>query len=147
MAFPTSINSLCSYQMNDLEYSDLVAQAIVRFGWRQLLSPAAMIDQWAGFVSECENGYSFSLFEFKNDRSIRDLVEFVMFFPLLWDCDQTMRFRESVEAVDRRYRACCRVDVTFPGSNQRWWQSCVPCSVEGEFELDLRTEVKFIPVV
>jgi hypothetical protein len=123
--------------LNDAEFVGLVNKVVAGSGWRQLSTANQMVEQWSEFVDLCETGYDFSLYEFTNDRSIRDLLERVMFHPSLWDRVQMDGLRAAVEAIDERYRACCRTDVRFDGSDLRWWRACVPILAEGEFKDDL----------
>jgi hypothetical protein len=123
--------------MNDLDFITSVEHLVTRFGWRRPMSPSAMIEEWAEFVEHCESGYELSIFEFTNDRSIRDLLEKVLFHPPFWGLQQIESLRESVEAIDARFRVCSRKDVSFPGNDLRWWRRCVPLCAEGELQVDL----------
>jgi hypothetical protein len=130
------LNSL-RHEMNDREFVVAVQRVVAHFGWRQVITPTGMLEQWSAFVDECERGYTFSMFEYANDRAIRDLLERVMFYPSVWKCSQMEMLRKDVNALDARFRACCRGDVLFAGSHLWWWCASVPALAEGDFAEDL----------
>lgn len=110
-------------------------------GWRTLPSPSDLVEQWREFVEICAEGYSSTIYEYENERSVRDLLDKALYDPVLRKYPEIESLREVVGEIDRRFREECRGDVTMAHSEAPWWQRCVPKRAEGEFADDLRSEL------
>lgn len=98
-----------------------------------------LLERWEKFVSEVEKGYNESIYEYTNDLSVRDLLQFIVDnSPLIignkltgalqiWD----ERFSKSTEMSNRS---------VFPdkGSLQAWWWFRVPVNPGSELRNDLQ---------
>jgi hypothetical protein len=109
-------------------------------GWRKVLGPSQLVGQWEGFVETCEEGYGDTIYEYENERSVRDFLESVLSDPVLGQFEAIVGLRESVGAVDARFRAACRGDVQIGRTSDAWWRRCVPEKVEGDFAEDLMSQ-------
>ena len=54
------------------------SRAVAEFRWRTDLGPADAVEQWREFVDACTSGYASSIYEYENDRSIRDLIQYAL---------------------------------------------------------------------
>jgi hypothetical protein len=108
-------------------------------GWRASRSPAQLVTQWADFVGACEAGYSSTIYEYENERSVRDLLDRALHDPILRKFPQLDELHREVERIDERFRRVCREDVTFRDADTPWWRRCVPRRAEGEFAEDLES--------
>ena len=111
-------------------------------GWRTTPSPVELVDQYRSFVQMCADGYSQSIYEYRNDRSVRDLLDRILRDPALSQFDEMDAIRESVEATDREFLKGCRVGVSMAAASAPWWQRCVPQKALGEFAEDLGLELR-----
>lgn len=108
-------------------------------GWRTTPSPAQMVTQWDEFVEACETGYYSTIYDYENERSVRDLLDRALHDPILRKYPQTDELRQQVERIDQRFRQTCRDDVSFGGPDRPWWKRCVPRRAEGELAEDLES--------
>lgn len=108
-------------------------------GWRVIVSPSTLVAQWRGFVEICDEGYSSTIYEYENERSVRDLLEKALNDPVLRTFPEVEVLRESVDEIDRRFRAQCRDGAAMAAADAAWWRRCVPRRADGEFADDLRS--------
>lgn len=106
-------------------------------GWRAVAGPSQLIERWDEFVARCEEGYDETIYEYENDRAVRDLLESVLTDPFLQQYKAIPVLRQSVDAADARFRATCRNDVQIGRTTDPWWRRCVPTKASGEFAEDL----------
>lgn len=43
-------------------------------GWRAVNSPFQLVDRWAEFVGLCTEDYDETIYEYTNDRAVRDAL-------------------------------------------------------------------------
>ncbi|GAB2617080.1 hypothetical protein [Kribbella endophytica] len=111
--------------MNDTaEFLAAFGEAVKAAGGRPRSSPAALVDEWLGFVQACEQGYSEDIDEFHNDRSVRGLLEQLLNDPGLGRFPQLSWVRTAVAAADERYRAVLIPVDMWP--HQTWWERSLP---------------------
>jgi len=98
---------------------------VISGGWTQLTSPTDMAGGWKGFVAQCEEGYSDNIYEFRNDLSVRNLIEEILGSPDLAEFQHQFQWiRAEVDTIDERYRQILlEVDVE-PG--KPWWEARIP---------------------
>lgn len=99
--------------------------------------PSRMLDGWSAFVTECEGGYVSTIYEFENDRAVRDVIGAVLDDPQLAREPELEYFRGVVRDLDQRFRAVCRTDVQIGKDGDPWWRRCVPANAAGDLADDL----------
>lgn len=109
-------------------------------GWRTTPSPAELVSYWRDFVETCEEGYSSTIYDYENERAVRDLLDQAFHDPILRKFAEIDDLRASVEEIDDRFRRACRDDVVIGDADVPWWRRCVPRRAEGEFAADLRSK-------
>lgn len=105
---------------------------------RLAVSPAQLVAQWRDFVETCEEGYSSTIYDYENERAVRDLLDKALNDPILRRFPEIEDLRSSVEEIDERFRQACRQDLSVGDSGWPWWRRCIPRRAEGEFADDLR---------
>lgn len=122
------------------DFLDRFEEFIGASGWRTVVSPAQLLERWRGFVEACEEGYSSTIYEYENERAVRDLLEKALNDPILRKFPEIEGLRSSIEVTDERFRRACRDEVTVGDPNWPWWKRCVPRRAEGEFAADIRAQ-------
>jgi hypothetical protein len=108
---------------------------------QQPLSLGGLIEKWSDFVVRVEQGYQYSIYEYTNDLSTRDLLEHVVL-----NAPQPLREKivAEVRVWDDRFR-----DTTLEYGKPlvspvfhelAWWWSRVPKILEGELKTDFQVE-------
>lgn len=103
---------------------------------KRTLSLTQLLDGWQRLVTQVEQGYEDSIYEYTNDLSVRDLLD-----QVLLQAPQTLRSKilVRIEPWDDRFRAAT-VSVErpiAPGKSSQRWQ-CIPRRFGSELERDLR---------
>jgi hypothetical protein len=128
-------------------FLDAFEEFVGASGWRTVPSPAQLLDEWAGFVESCEEGYDDNIYEFRNDRSVRDLWGRVLHDAQLRRFEELHELQRAVDRIDERYRRLCRDDVQMGKEGDPWWRRCVPRNAGGELAQDLLQKYGIDPVV
>jgi len=102
-------------------FDDAVTAVVRARGvWRDD-TPAALLERWASFVTECEHGYRGDEFAYGNEAMSRTTLEAVLTEPSLAAYPEMARFRRRVEALDARF-APLLVEHAFPNIDpEEWW--------------------------
>lgn len=122
------------------EFLDRFEEFVGASGWRTTPSPAQLVEQWREFVEACEEGYSSTIYDYENERSVRDLLDRALNDPILRRFSEIEYLRSSVNEIDEQFRSACRQDVSVGDPSWPWWRRCVPQRAEGEFAADLRAQ-------
>lgn len=107
-----------------------------------------LLERWLLFVSEVGRGYRYTIDDYTNDVSVRDLLEEIMRDvpgPLrekIYDQVKLLdkRFYESTRPVARPLQPPLAVFYPQLKENPGLWWFRVPEKVDGELEKDLRSE-------
>jgi hypothetical protein len=73
-----------------------------------------LLDEWREFVSECEAGYGWNVYEYHNDLSVRDRLETCL--PEMEAADAA-----QVAEIDGRFRALLQPGVQVGPEDGPWW--------------------------
>lgn len=105
------------------------------------LTLASLLERWENFVSEVEEGYDDSIYEYTNDLSVRDLLQVVVdnspisfrdkLIGALWIWDE--RFKKATEASKRSV-------LPNKEKSQAWWWFRVPKKPGSELKNDLQLD-------
>ncbi len=80
-------------------------------------SPEELLDEWAGLVEECEEGYEYNVMEYHTDLAVRDRIEACLRSPGRTDPAYAARVAE----VDGRFRALLQPGVEVGPGDDPWW--------------------------
>ena len=115
---------------------DLAAEQLDRMGWMRRFSLEEVMDHWASFVSEVENGYRMTIDDYTNDLSIRDWPELAR--PML--TERAVRSMEQrLAPLDSRFReATAPIANPIPGATgDKWRARRLPKLLVDEFAEDV----------
>ena len=131
--------------MTDGSFLQAFEELVGASGWRTIPSPAQLVEQWEQFVELCEDGYDDNIYEFENDRSVRDLLGRALHDSTLRAFPELAELRSAVDRIDDRYRQLCRDDVVMGREGDPWWRRCVPANAGGELADDLLDKYRIEP--
>jgi hypothetical protein len=114
--------------MNTLDYLALVKAIFAEHGIVKDVSPATLLEDWRSFVTFCEVGYSFSIYEYDNDIECRNRIELILTSPELQQYPQLSEYAANVELVDRKFKDLLMAEVVVPGSFKWWKKGVLRCA-------------------
>lgn len=87
------------------------------------MSLASLITEWDGFVTLCEEGYSFDLSEYDNDLAVRRKIKDLVEKEAIRDDPSFATLIVALNNVDNRLR-----DVLLPNTfrsyaTNHWWET------------------------
>jgi len=92
---------------------------------------SGLLERWAAFVDQVEQGYKYGLESYRNDLDLRGILDLI-------DAEG-----DDLDALDERYRdALTNTDVRVweSGPDDPWWDFGYPKKTRGELLEDLRSE-------
>ena len=105
-------------------------------GWANPPSPSGLLQQWGQFVEECEAGYGWSIYEFDDELSARDLLAKMLEDTELARHPEAQELSGRVAEVDRRFKELLRSDVEVGDPQDPWWRRGVLRSAGSEYAAD-----------
>ncbi|WP_444664897.1 hypothetical protein ACT17Q_04155 [Cellulomonas sp. CW35] len=102
------------------------AQILRGEGRRSSWSPAAFLEAWSQFVEECELSYSSGIYEYEDERSVRDVMERLVTWPFDNPPVGLEDFKAAMAATDDRFRRLIRGGPIIRPQAAFWWQSHLP---------------------
>lgn len=109
-------------------------------GFWQTLSPAGAVEDWSGFVGQCEEGYGWCRAEYDNDVMARDRIEAALTDPELAAMKELTWVVADVAAIDERFKALLRPLPGPHGTTDPWWRTGVPKYAGREFADDIKVQ-------
>ena len=97
-------------------------------------APAEMLDEWRRVVREIEAGYSWNVYQYHNDLSVRDRLEAAI-------ADDPELAAEVAE-VDARFRALLQPGVQVGPEEDPWWHRGVPRYAGPELAAEMKEWVQ-----
>lgn len=85
-------------------------------------SPDELLEEWRGFVEQCEQGYEYNVMEYHADLSVRDRIEAC----LRGEGSEDAGFVAGVAEADARFRALLQPGVEVGPEGDPWWHRGVP---------------------
>jgi hypothetical protein len=124
------------------EERDVIASILSTMPVRQggTVTLEYLLSRWAGFVSSIENVYDFTIYDYTNDLSVRDLLE-----EVLQACPEPLRKKiwDEVKELDDRFASTTKLS-TRPllkiDARIGWWWYRVPLEPGDELLEDLIAE-------
>jgi hypothetical protein len=123
--------------MTSAAYLARFREIVRQNGWPDSTTPAELLDRWMGLASSAEEGYRWTIDEYLNELTARDLLEKVVNDPILEGEADVQELRARVEAADHRLRAVLRQDVQIGEPGQPWWRRGVLSRAGDEYVEDL----------
>ena len=96
----------------------------------------ARMDQWEDFIKEIEAGYSFTIYDYENDLSVRDILQRAIQDGRELSNSERQRLKE----LDTRFYALTRSRDYLTFEPERPWGWRVPKEPKGELADDLAEE-------
>ncbi|MGI8439512.1 MAG: hypothetical protein ACR2NV_04815 [Thermoleophilaceae bacterium] len=113
------------------------AIAVAR-GWGSDTSPVELLKRWKAFVRSCEEGYRWSIYEYDNELSARDLLADVMNDSVLAQTPELAEWATRVALVDARFSALLHEHEMRGRGTDPWWRRGVLRSAGPEYRQDVR---------
>jgi hypothetical protein len=104
--------------------------------WRKHFTHGELLAMWSRFVTECERGYSMSIYEYENDRNVRGMIGALLALPELAESSEVREFRQAVENEDARFRGLLQEEVVIGAPGAFWWERGVPRQAGAELAAD-----------
>ncbi|WP_031104641.1 hypothetical protein [Streptomyces sp. NRRL S-146] len=97
----------------------------VRAGRRQVSTPFGMLALWETFVDDCREGYDGTLYEYRDQLSVRRFLQGVLDDPVIRDAPESGWFAAEVTRIDTEFRALLDAGHPVPGGTA-WWDRRIP---------------------
>lgn len=108
---------------------------------RHALTVPLLLEIWDNFVSEVDEGYNNSIYEYTNDLSVRDLLQEIIDNSPSHLRDKMIAF---VRISDERFRKASKESyrslLPDKEKSQGWWWFRVPIKLGSELKNDLQME-------
>ncbi|RZU25079.1 hypothetical protein [Streptomyces sp. BK239] len=106
-------------------FVDRFRHMAVRAGRRQVSTPFAVLEQWETFVDDCREGYDGTLYEYRDELSVRRFLQGVLDDPVVRDTPEIEWFAAEVARIDAKFRELLGAGHPVPGGTA-WWDRAVP---------------------
>lgn len=100
-------------------------------------SPAGLLDEWCGFIEQCEEGYIWSIYEYDNDLDVRRRIQ-VLADRLPGASASSAEFMLRVGEIDSRLRALFQPAPAQRTEFPEWWRQGVLRYAGREYAEDIR---------
>ena len=107
-------------------------------GWGSDTSPVELLKRWKAFVRSCEEGYRWSIYEYDNELSARDLLADVMNDSVLAQTPELAEWATRVALVDARFSALLHEHEMRGRDTDPWGRRGVLRSAGPEYRQDVR---------
>jgi hypothetical protein len=102
-------------------------------------SPNEYVENWKNFVEECKDGYSYSLYDYDLDLSIRDEIEIILRSEELKMFDEHELFRNRIMMIDQEFISITK-DIRIFGLPSFWWKYKIPKFSKQQFSENVKNE-------
>ncbi|MFE1943100.1 hypothetical protein [Streptomyces massasporeus] len=97
----------------------------VRAGRRQASTPFGVLELWETFVNDCREGYDGTLYEYRDQLSVRRFLQSVLDDPVIRGTPENEWFAAEVTRIDAKFRALLDAGQSVPGGTA-WWDRRIP---------------------
>jgi hypothetical protein len=97
----------------------------VRAGRRQTATPFRVLEVWETFVDDCREGYDGTLYEYRDELSVRRFLQGVLDDPVIRDTSEIEWFAAEVARIDGKFRELLDAGHPVPGGTA-WWDRRIP---------------------
>jgi len=97
------------------------------------------VGKWKVFISQVETGYKYSIYDYTNDLSARDILEELTEKA---PPEQQAGMKAALQTADRCFQSATNhteqpLTVKPQGQTAGWWWSRIPKKLEGELQEDI----------
>ena len=109
-------------------------------------SPNAVLEAWEDFVRECEEGYSWTIYEYDNEIAVRATIEATLQDPAVRSSSGFEAFKERLAPIDERFQILIGQGPKISDHGE-WWERRLPPRGGTQFLEDVRSSyhVDIIP--
>jgi hypothetical protein len=86
--------------------------------------PQEFIKSWDGFVKECEAGYQWTIYEYYDEITIREIIERILIAPPLQSFVEFIEFSKAIHEIDERFRQL-QVIGQATVHQKYWWEHII----------------------
>lgn len=111
-----------------MEYTLDQAAALVaeRRHWRRKPTADELERGWKAFIAECEHGYTMGIYEYDNDRFVRNMIQLVLEVEGLAASSEVEAYKGRIGALDAQFRSLLQPGVEIDDAGECWWERAVP---------------------
>jgi hypothetical protein len=91
--------------------------------WR-VKAPWELLFGWNYFVTECERGYQWTIYEYNNEISVRESMEHILDALRSQSFAEIAEFREAVATIDERFKSLALPDYETC-HQEYWWERII----------------------
>lgn len=99
--------------------------------WEISYTAKEALDLWDTFISDCENGYGWTVFEYRNELSIRTIIEEALQNDDIQQFQDYEEYKMSILELDKRFKEIVLNKDFFIGTY--WWEKKLPKIGYGDF--------------
>ena len=121
-------------------FADRVVKILSAVGFRRIVSPNDLVDAWAAFVSECEDGYGWDIYEYRNELALRDAIADLLDSEELARYAEFGGFQARTAQLDERFKAVLAGGPDVLGEGSPWWRRRIPGRAGAEFVQDAKAQ-------
>ncbi len=86
------------------------------------LSPSSLVTLWDEFVSECEDIYGWTIYEFDNEIGIRDCIDIILNEKEMYIFPEFKEFKSLIDSIDRRFNDLLQKNNYRTEVGNKWWR-------------------------
>lgn len=113
-----------------MQFLDRFRELAQDLGRPASLTPHRAVERWHEFVDDCVEGYGGTLFEYRDEISIRSFLQRVIDDPVVKESPELHWFRSQVRQADDKFAELLKDGLEVPGG-RGWWERKIP-PVAGE---------------
>lgn len=100
-------------------------------------SSKELVEWWSNFVSQCTEGYDWTIYEYDDEIGVREYLECLLQDNELQQFSEFAALRESVEKTDEIFRGLLQEQVVRPTDSKFWWRKGVLKFAGDEYRQDM----------
>ena len=116
---------------------ELLRRASAQTRWHNC-SPEVILDEWNNLVSDCIDGYCFTIFEYRHDLEVRGVLELVIVEAENTPDPELVDYVRRIRKADERFKSVLSVSVVERFRHQEWWYQRVPRYGDEDFASSAR---------
>lgn len=120
--------------------SEFVNEILMANGWNTVSNPSALTESWEAFIKECEEGYSWTIYEYDNEIRVREKMELILASPEIQTYEEIQNALTKVNSLDARMRSLFIPNISRKNKNH-WWDKGVLKYAGEEYAKDIKHEL------
>jgi len=122
--------------MSDFERK--VSEILGEHGYKAR-STEELLEWWRNFVSQCVDGYDWTIYEYDDEVGVRDYLECLLQSAELNSFHEFLSLREAVEKTDQEFRNVLQERIERPTDSKFWWRKGVLKYAGDEYRQDMES--------